>query len=87
MPDESALRERVERDSAHAQALLSGVGRAVVGQRSSLEAMEERQVTVGGTTFPLPRPFLVLASEDPIALEGTYPPLRPRWTASCSRHW
>jgi MoxR-like ATPase len=35
--------------------------------------MEERQVTVGGTTFPLPRPFLVLATENPIELEGTYP--------------
>src|SRR5512136_1743239 len=167
MPDETALRGRVERDSARAQALLSEVSRAVIGQRSLLEhmllgvlceghvllegvpglgktlaarsfaaavqgrftriqltpdllpgdltgteiydpegrrfvprlgpivtnllladeinrapakvqaalleAMEERQVTVGGTTFPLPRPFLVLATENPIELEGTYP--------------
>jgi len=35
--------------------------------------MEERQVTIGGTTFPMPRPFLVLATENPIELEGTYP--------------
>ncbi|MDF1512724.1 MAG: MoxR family ATPase, partial [Anaerolineae bacterium] len=38
-----------------------------------LEAMQERQVTVGGTTYPLPRPFLVLATQNPIELEGTYP--------------
>ncbi len=167
MADDTALREGVERDSARAQALLSEVGRAVIGQRSLLEhmllgllceghvllegvpglgktlaarsfaaavqgrfariqftpdllpgdltgtevfdpegrrfvprlgpivtnilladeinrapakvqsalleAMEERQVTIGGTTFPLPRPFLVLATENPIELEGTYP--------------
>ena len=42
-------------------------------QSALLEAMEERQVTIGGTTFPLPRPFLVLATENPIELEGTYP--------------
>jgi MoxR-like ATPase len=42
-------------------------------QAALLEAMEERQVTIGGTTFPLPRPFLVLATENPIELEGTYP--------------
>ncbi|HUK11929.1 MAG TPA: AAA family ATPase [Thermoanaerobaculaceae bacterium] len=42
-------------------------------QAALLEAMEERQVTIGGQTFPLPRPFLVLATENPIELEGTYP--------------
>jgi MoxR-like ATPase len=42
-------------------------------QAALLEAMEERQVTIGGTSFPLPRPFLVLATENPIELEGTYP--------------
>jgi MoxR-like ATPase len=167
MPDDAALQERVERDAARAQAVLSEVGRAVLGQRALLEhmllgilceghvllegvpglgktlaartfaaavqgkftriqftpdllpgdltgsevfdpegrrfvprlgpivtnilladeinrapakvqaalleAMEERQVTIGGTTFPLPRPFLVLATENPIELEGTYP--------------
>jgi MoxR-like ATPase len=35
--------------------------------------MQERQVTVGGKTYPLPRPFLVLATQNPIELEGTYP--------------
>lgn len=42
-------------------------------QSALLEAMEERQVTVGGQTFPLPRPFVVLATQNPIELEGTYP--------------
>jgi MoxR-like ATPase len=35
--------------------------------------MQERQVTIGGETFPLPRPFLVLATQNPIESEGTYP--------------
>ena len=42
-------------------------------QAALLEAMEERQVTVGGQTYPLPRPFLVLATQNPIEQEGTYP--------------
>jgi MoxR-like ATPase len=42
-------------------------------QSALLEAMEERQVTVDGVTYPLPRPFIVLASQNPIELEGTFP--------------
>lgn len=42
-------------------------------QSALLEAMEERQVTVGGQTFPLPTPFVVMATQNPIELEGTYP--------------
>ena len=42
-------------------------------QSALLEAMQERQVTIGGATFPLPEPFLVLATENPIEQEGTYP--------------
>jgi MoxR-like ATPase len=42
-------------------------------QAALLEAMEERQVTVAGTTHPLPRLFLVLATQNPIEQEGTYP--------------
>jgi len=42
-------------------------------QAALLEAMQERQVTVAGETRPLPRPFLVLATQNPIELEGTYP--------------
>ncbi len=42
-------------------------------QSALLEAMQERQVSVGGQTHPLPRPFLVLATQNPIELEGTYP--------------
>jgi MoxR-like ATPase len=42
-------------------------------QAALLEAMQERQVTVGGETFPLPNPFLVLATQNPIEQEGTYP--------------
>lgn len=42
-------------------------------QSALLEAMEERQVTVEGETRPLPRPFLVLATQNPVELEGTFP--------------
>jgi MoxR-like ATPase len=42
-------------------------------QSALLEAMQERQVTIGDTTHPLPSPFLVLATENPIEQEGTYP--------------
>ena len=42
-------------------------------QSALLEAMEERQVSVEGETRPLPRPFLVLATQNPIELEGTFP--------------
>ena len=42
-------------------------------QSAVLEAMEERQVTVFGTTYPLDPPFFVLATQNPIELEGTYP--------------
>jgi MoxR-like ATPase len=42
-------------------------------QAALLEAMEERQITVDGVTRPLPRPFLVLATQNPIEYEGTFP--------------
>ncbi len=42
-------------------------------QSALLEAMQERQVTIGDETFPLPKPFLVLATQNPIEQEGTYP--------------
>src|ERR1700733_6376821 len=42
-------------------------------QRALLEAMQERQVTIGDETYPLPSPFLVLATQNPLEQEGTYP--------------
>ena len=42
-------------------------------QSSLLEAMEERTITVDGETRPLPRPFVVLATQNPVELEGTFP--------------
>ncbi len=42
-------------------------------QSALLEVMSERQVTIGGTTFPMPDPFLVLATQNPIENEGVYP--------------
>jgi MoxR-like ATPase len=42
-------------------------------QSALLEAMQERQVTIGNNTFPLPSPFIVLATQNPIEQEGTYP--------------
>jgi MoxR-like ATPase len=42
-------------------------------QSALLEVMQERQVSIGGTTYPLPTPFLVLATQNPIESEGVYP--------------
>lgn len=42
-------------------------------QAALLEAMEERQVTVDGTTHPMPKPYMVLATQNPIEYEGTFP--------------
>ena len=42
-------------------------------QSALLEAMQEKQVTIGDATYPLPQPFLVLATQNPLEQEGTYP--------------
>ncbi len=42
-------------------------------QSALLEAMQERQVTIGTSTYPLPSPFIVLATQNPVEQEGTYP--------------
>jgi MoxR-like ATPase len=42
-------------------------------QSALLEVMQEQQVTIGGTTYPVPRPFIVMATQNPIESEGTYP--------------
>lgn len=42
-------------------------------QSALLECMQERQITVEGVAYPLPRPFLIIATQNPIELEGTYP--------------
>ena len=42
-------------------------------QAALLEAMAERQITVGGATYPLPELFMVMATQNPIEQEGTYP--------------
>lgn len=54
--------------------LVDEINRATPRTQSSLlEAMEERQVTVDGVTMPLPRPFLVIATQNPVELHGTFP--------------
>jgi MoxR-like ATPase len=54
--------------------LADEINRAIPRTQSSLlESMEERQVTVDGQTFPLPKPFFVIATQNPIELEGTFP--------------
>ncbi len=53
-------------------------------QSALLECMEERQVTVDGTTYPLEQPFMVIATQNPVEMEGTYPlpeAQRDRFTA------
>ncbi|OGG52076.1 MAG: AAA family ATPase [Candidatus Handelsmanbacteria bacterium RIFCSPLOWO2_12_FULL_64_10] len=59
----------------HANVILADeINRATPRTQSSLlEAMEERQVTVEGHTSALPRPFIVLATQNPVELEGTFP--------------
>lgn len=42
-------------------------------QAALLEAMQERQVTIGSMTYSLPQPFMVIATQDPLEMEGTYP--------------
>lgn len=42
-------------------------------QAALLEAMEERQVTIEGSTMPLPEPFMVIATQNPVEMDGTYP--------------
>lgn len=42
-------------------------------QAALLESMQERQVTMDGTTYPLPKPFMVLATQNPVEYEGTFP--------------
>lgn len=59
----------------HAQIVLTDeINRATPKTQSALlEAMEERQVTVDGTTYPMREPFLVIATQNPIEYEGTFP--------------
>ncbi len=54
--------------------LVDEINRATPRTQSALlEAMQEQQVTVDGSTYPLPRPFIVLATQNPIEYEGTFP--------------
>ncbi len=59
----------------HAQVVLTDeINRATPKTQSALlECMEERQVTVDGVTYPVPQPFLVMATQNPIEYEGTFP--------------
>ena len=57
-------------------------------QSALLEAMGERQVSVDGITYELPEPFMVMATQNPIEYEGTFPLPRPSSTgSSCEYHW
>ncbi len=59
----------------HAQIVLTDeINRATPKTQSALlECMEERQVTVDGVTYPMPQPFMVMATQNPIEYEGTFP--------------
>lgn len=61
--------------SIHHQIILADeINRASPKTQSALlEAMQERQVTVDGRTYPLPKPFMVLATQNPVEMAGTYP--------------
>jgi MoxR-like ATPase len=77
LADDDAGRRRFEFRSGPVFAnlvLADEVNRASPKTQSALlEAMQERQVTVAGATRPLPRPFLVMATQNPLEMEGTYP--------------
>ena len=66
---------RFERGPVFANLLLADeINRAAPRTQSALlEAMQEQRVTVAGQTYPLPQPFFVLATQNPIEMEGTYP--------------
>src|SRR5207253_2488762 len=76
-------RELAARLPAPIEHILFAVKRLIAGQdrprapakvqSALLEAMQERQVTIGKDTHPLPEPFVVLATENPIETDGTYP--------------
>ncbi len=53
-------------------------------QAALLEAMQEKQVTAGGNRHSLPKPFFVLATQNPIEQEGTYPLPEAQLDRSCS---
>jgi MoxR-like ATPase len=75
-PDGSRAREfAFQAGPLFAQMVLADeINRATPKTQSALlEAMAERSVTVGGTTHPLPRPFFVMATQNPLEQEGTYP--------------
>jgi MoxR-like ATPase len=73
--DQATGEFRVKRGPIFANILLADeINRAPAKvQAALLEAMQEKQVTIGGTSFPLTDPFLVLATQNPIEQEGTYP--------------
>lgn len=74
-PSAQRLEFRFERGPVFTNILLADeINRATPKTQSALlEAMQERQVTVAGVSYPLPRPFLVLATQNPLDMEGTYP--------------
>jgi MoxR-like ATPase len=73
--DQQAQEFKVKRGPLFAQIVLADeINRAPAKvQAALLEAMQEKQVTIGGTAYPLEEPFLVLATQNPIENEGTYP--------------
>ena len=73
--DQKSQEFRVKKGPLFAQIILADeINRAPAKvQAALLEAMQEKQVTIGGATFPLQEPFLVLATQNPIESEGTYP--------------
>ena len=68
-------KEVFHKGSVHNQIILADeINRASPKTQSALlEAMQEGQVTVDGTTYPLPKPFIILATQNPIDMSGTYP--------------
>src|SRR5438874_1704341 len=78
---ESALASLRDRVAAEVRRVVVGqddvvdllLSAAVVGGHVLLEGMQEAQVSVDGVSHPLPRPFLVVATQNPIEYEGTYP--------------
>ena len=73
--DQQTVQFRAKKGPIFANIILADeINRAPAKVQSALlEAMQEKQVTIGGVTYPLEEPFLVLATQNPIEQEGTYP--------------
>src|SRR2546427_189987 len=73
MSSAEAIKGQLDQFRADFQRLRDEIAKVIVGQDEIVEAMQAHSVTVAGTTYKLPEPFFVLATQNPLEMEGTYP--------------